>query len=207
MSTSSRMRRQRATAVSTPLRPRAKPRPEPTVGQRLRYMFDASMARGSSALLGYLGLAVVVMVAITALAALILGTGPTGNPITATYNALLHTIDSGTVAGDQGTGYIVLSMLVTFGGHRHLQRVHRRARHGLDDRLAGAAQGPLARARGEPHADPRLVGHGLHDPLASWRRQRERAPGPLVVILADRDKVEMEDAIRANGRGPHGHDA
>ncbi len=195
LSSSSRLRRQRAAAVATPIRRSSKPRPEPSVGQRVRYAFDASMARGPSALLGYLGLAVVLMVVLTALVALIFGAGPTDNPITAAYNALLHTIDSGTVAGDTGTGYIILGLMVTAGGIVIFSAFIGVLATTLDERLAELRKG----RSGVLEKDHTLVlgwSDTIFTILSELAIANESERNPVIVILADKDKVEMEDAIR-----------
>src|ERR1700761_3865465 len=121
MSTASRLRREnarrRAAAAAAGAGTDApEARRRGTVGARLRYSFDSSMSRGVSALIWYLGAAVAVVVLVFAGLILIFGAGPTHNPITAVYNALLHTIDTGTQANDTGTTYEILDLLVTFAG-------------------------------------------------------------------------------------------
>ncbi len=77
------------------------------------------MSRGPAALLGYLGLAVVALVVFFGILAIpVAGDGQTTNPIHALYNALLHTIDPGTIGGDDTSqpAYIVVQLLLTFGG-------------------------------------------------------------------------------------------
>ncbi len=153
------------------------------------------MARGPSALLGYLGLAVVVMVLLTAAVAVIVGTGPTDNPITAAYNALLHTIDSGTVAGDTGTGYIVLGLVVTAGGIVIFSAFIGVLATSLDERLV-----ELRKGRSMVLERDHTVILGWSDTIFTIVSElavaNESEKDPVIVILADRDKVEMEDAIR-----------
>jgi ion channel POLLUX/CASTOR len=153
------------------------------------------MARGPSALLGYLGLAVVLMVVLTALVALIFGAGPTDNPITAAYNALLHTIDSGTVAGDTGTGYIILGLVVTAGGIVIFSAFIGVLATTLDERLAELRKG----RSGVLEKDHTLVlgwSDTIFTILSELAIANESERNPVIVILADKDKVEMEDAIR-----------
>ncbi len=195
MSSSSRLRRQRAAAASTPVRRKVKPRAEPSVGQKVRYAFDQSMSRGPNALLGYLGLAVVVMVVVAALIALIFGQGPTDNPITAAYNALLHTIDSGTVAGDSGNAYIVIGIFVTFGGIVVFSAFIGVLATSLDERLT-----ELRKGRSTVLEKDHTLILGWSDTiftiLSELSIANESEKNPSVVILAEHDKVDMEDAIR-----------
>ena len=116
--------------------------------------------------------------------------------------AMLRTLDSGTMGGDAGPLGFLLAML---GDHarRHL---HRRRiligilTSGIEAQARGAAQGPLARHRDRPHGDPRLVAADLHDHLRAGRSPTRTSAAPRIVILADKDKVEMEDEIRRRRR-------
>src|SRR4051812_31093679 len=153
------------------------------------------MSRGPSALLGYLGLAVVVMVVVAALVALVTGTSPTTNPIHAAYNALLHTVDSGTVANDNGVGYIVIGILVTLGGIVIFSAFIGVLATSLDERLA-----ELRKGRSHVLEKDHTLILGWSDTiftiLSELSVANESESKPVVVVLADQDKVEMEDAIR-----------
>ena len=114
MSTASRLRRERVTQRSAG-KGTARRR-TPTGLARLRYAFDTTMSRGVSALIIYLGLIVAVAVVLFAVVVHIFDLGPTNNPIRTAYNALLHTIDTGTIAGDTGTGYEIAALFITIVG-------------------------------------------------------------------------------------------
>lgn len=90
----------------------------PSLGERIRYRFDNSLARGPSALIGYLGLAVVVLAVVFGLVVLLLSLGPTEDVVYAIYNALLHVIDAGTVTGDDTSNalFIALQLTLTLAG-------------------------------------------------------------------------------------------
>lgn len=168
---------------------------KPTRAQRLRYAFDTSMARGPSALLGYLGLATLLMIVVFGLAALVLGFTPNGNPVTAIYQAALHTIDSGTVGGDHGTGYIVLSLLLTMGGIVVFSAFIGVLATSLDARLHELRKG---RSFVVESGHTLILGWSdtIYTILSELAIANESEKRPSVVILAERDKVEMEDAIR-----------
>ncbi len=162
---------------------------------KLRYAFDTSMSRGPSALLGYLGLATVLMIVLFAAIHLIFGLSGNGNPITALYQALLHSIDSGTVAGDTGNGNIAVNILLTFGGIIVFSAFIGVLATTLDDRLADLRKGRSA------------VLETDHTLILGWSERvftivselcvaNESETKPSIVILAERDKVEMDDAIR-----------
>lgn len=161
----------------------------------MRYAFDRSMSRGPNALIWYLGAAVLLVVLAFALILLVVGAGPTSNPITAIYNVALHTIDAGTQGNDTGTTYIVLSLFVTFAGIFIFSAFIGVLANSIDDKLQELRKGRS------------LVLERDHTLILGWSESifmvvselaiaNESRARPRIVILADRDKVEMEDALR-----------
>lgn len=80
----------------------------PTLRQRLRYRFDNTMSRGTPALVGWLGIRTVILVALFTVIVLVGGLAPkddNGNRsgiVGQGFKTLLHAPDPGTVAGDTG---------------------------------------------------------------------------------------------------------
>jgi len=204
MSTASRLRRQRAseqmhTAETVQHARRSPSRREPGPRARLRYAFDSSMSRGPSALIWYLGAAVLVVVLVFAGLILIFGAGPTHNPITAIYNVLLHTIDTGTQANDTGTTYEALDLAVTLLGIFIFSAFIGVLANSIDSRLQDLRKGRSAVLE---HDHTLILGwsDSIFTILSELSIANESRHKPSVVVLADRDKVDMEDAIR--GRIP-----
>jgi voltage-gated potassium channel Kch len=153
------------------------------------------MSRGVSALIMYLGLAVVVTVVLFTVIVLIFGVGPTHNPITALYNALLHTLDTGTQANDTGSGYEAVDLLVTISGIVIFSAFIGVLATTLDERLTNLRKGRS------------VVLETNHTLILGWSERvftivaelavaNESEHKPSIVILAEHDKVEMEDEIR-----------
>jgi voltage-gated potassium channel Kch len=195
MSTASRLRRERATRRGGAAGAGRSRSGTASGLLRLRYAFDNSMSRGVSALIMYLGAAVVVTVVIFTAIVLIFGVGPTHNPITALYNALLHTLDTGTQANDTGTGYESVDLLVTISGIVIFSAFIGVLATALDERLTDLRKGRSVVLE---------TGHTL---ILGWSERvftvvgelavaNESETKPSIVILAERDKVEMEDSIR-----------
>ena len=161
----------------------------------MRYAFDNSMARGPNALIWYLGAAVLLVILAFALLLLIVGAGPTSNPITAIYNVALHTIDAGTQGNDTGTTYIILSLFVTFAGIFIFSAFIGVLANSIDDRLQELRKGrSLVLER-----DHTLIlgwSDGIFMIISELAIANESRVRPRIVILADRDKNEMEDALR-----------
>jgi hypothetical protein len=161
----------------------------------MRYAFDNSMSRGPNALIWYLGAAVVLVILAFALILLVVGAGPTTNPITAIYNVALHTIDAGTQGNDAGTTNIVLNLFVTFAGIFIFSAFIGVLANSIDSRLEALRKG---RSRVLETDHTLILGWAesifvVIGELSIANESRERA---RIVVLADRDKVEMEDAIR-----------
>jgi voltage-gated potassium channel Kch len=164
---------------------------------RLRYAFDTTMSRGVSALIIYLGLIVAIAVALFAVVVHIFDLGPTNNPIRTAYNALLHTIDTGTIAGDTGTGYEIAALFITIVGLFLFSAFIGILATVLDEQLTNLRKGRSLVLE---------TGHAL---ILGWSErvftiiselaianESEGRKRPSIVVLADRDKVEMEDTIR-----------
>lgn len=202
MGSSSRLRREQAAkrakeAGHGSVTLKQQSRERVTLWDRARYAFDNSMARGPSALVWYLGAAVAVIVVIFTILILIFGQGPSSNPITAGYQVLLHTLDTGTIAGDSGTGYIVLELLVTLLGIFIFSAFIGVIATAIDARLTELRKGRS------------LVLESGHTLVLGWNASvftviselalanESRSSGACVVILSEEDKATMDDAIRA----------
>ena len=87
---------------------------------RLRYAFDNSMSRGAIALIGYLGLASICLIAFFALIVVLFHIAPKGGDqpgfMEAAWLSLMRTLDSGTMGGDEGWSFRVPMLGVTLGG-------------------------------------------------------------------------------------------
>jgi voltage-gated potassium channel Kch len=176
-----------------------------TLSQRLRYAFDRSLSGGTVSLIGWLALGS-VMVVLTATALILLtGLAPEAAEgqepqvlgfAEAFWQSLMRSIDPGTVAGDTGWGYRALMFAVTVGGIFIVSL--------LISVLSSGLQGKLEELR---KGRSFVVEEG-HTLILGWSSRafliirelviaNENQKRPRVVILADRDKVEMEEEIRA----------
>ncbi|MFL5819093.1 MAG: CASTOR/POLLUX-related putative ion channel [Solirubrobacteraceae bacterium] len=171
--------------------------PRPTLRQRLRYGFDNAMARGPVALIGLLFVATFAMILLASAVIQLAGLGPPGHSFgSRLYQTLLRAIDTGTVAGDTGAfAYVLVLVLVTFAGIFLVSSLIGVLTTGIEGRLRRLRRGrSLVLER-----DHTLI-LGWSDEVFTIVRElvidnaSERRP--RVVIMADRDKVEMDDAIR-----------
>ncbi|MFG1855852.1 potassium transporter TrkA [Actinomadura geliboluensis] len=168
--------------------------------ERIRYWFDRTMSKGTPALIGWLALASVALVLVVATAAVVIAprdTDENGDWPGMVWRSLLRTLDPGTMGDDTGTGpFLALMLTSTVGGIFIVSSLIGVLTTGLEAKI-----GELRKGRS------RIVEHD-HTVLLGWSEQVFTVVAELVeanqskrrscvAILADRDKVEMEDAIRA----------
>jgi len=173
---------------------------KPTFKQRFQYWFDNYMSRGTIALIG--GLAVLSLVIIFIAAAIIrVGaiamdgeTAPTFGE--AAWMSLMRTLDAGTMGGDTGPGFRFVMLLVTIGGIFIVSTLIGILSNGLEERIENLRKGRS------------LVLENDHTLILGFTPQiftiiselvaanESRKSGAIIVVLADQDKVKMEDAIK-----------
>ncbi|MEQ4521366.1 CASTOR/POLLUX-related putative ion channel [Nocardioides kribbensis] len=176
----------------------------PRPGERLRYRFDNSMARGTPALVGWLAAVTAVLVVAFAAAVSLLGLRGADDPVAdrsfadEVFSALLHALDPGTVAGEEQAPWrlVAAMLLLTVAGLFVVSALIGVIAAGIDARLAD-----LRRGRSIVLERDHTVVLGWSDSVFTILRElalaNESRRRPVVVVLADRDKVEMEDEIRA----------
>jgi voltage-gated potassium channel Kch len=181
----------------------------PTLWQRLRYRFDNTMSRGTPALVGWLGIVTLVLVALFTLVVLIGGFAPKdGNGhrpglIGQGFKTMLHAIDPGTVAGDVGKWPFLLAMFgITVAGLFVVSALIGVIATGLDNRIAELRKG---RSYVIESGHTLILGWSetVYTILTELTLANESEDDPVVVILSELDRVEMEDLIRAKV-GPMG---
>jgi ion channel POLLUX/CASTOR len=170
---------------------------EPGLRERWNYSFDRFMERGTIALIAGLAVVSVLIIVGIAAAVFVLGGMPPDKTVPELlWMSMLRTLDPGTMGGDSGSATFVFGMLaVTFGGIFIISALIRILNTGLQDKLAELRKG---RSR---------VLERDHVVILGWSQQifaviQELLAGGAgrsrtsIVVLADRDRVEMEAEIR-----------
>jgi voltage-gated potassium channel Kch len=165
---------------------------------RLRYRFDEFMGRGTIALI--LGLFVVSIVLIVSVALVVWVLGLASDqeldlPILLRYG-LLRTLDPGTMGGDQGTvGFLLAMFAITLGGIFIISTLIGILNNGLQSKLEDLRKG---RSRVVEHDHTVILGwsSSIHTVIAEIVAANENQPKRSIVVLAERDKGEMDDEIR-----------
>jgi voltage-gated potassium channel Kch len=167
--------------------------------ERLRYKFDNTMSRGAPALIALLGIASALLVVVFGVIGY-LTRPPEGRDWSfgkSLYMALLRAMDPGTVTGDEGPARWVVPMFaVTLGGIFVVAALVGVIGTGLDAKLNDLRKG---RSQVVEAGHTILLGWSeqLFTIISELAEAKESERRPCVAILADRDKVEMEDEIRA----------
>lgn len=169
---------------------------------RLRYRFDAFLSRGTGALLAGLFVASAVLVLAIAAVVVISGQAPEEEGtrlgfLSLAWMGLLRTLDTGTMGGDTGSPFFLAAMLaVTLGGVFTVSTLIGVLNNGLDQKLS-----ELRRGRSRVIEDGHTLILGWSDQLFTIIPELVQAQASertsCIVVLGDRDKVEMEDEIRA----------
>lgn len=178
----------------------------PTIGQRLRYAFDNTMARGTPALVGWLALVTLALIAVFTAIVLIAGLAPEHQESTRegvvgqAFNSLLHALDPGTIAGDGGHWpFLVVMLLITLGGLFVVSALIGVIATGLDSRIDELRKGRSVVLE-ENHTLILGWSDTVFTVLSELEIANESQKKPSAVVLAERDKVEMDDLIREKVR-------
>ncbi|MFL5763787.1 MAG: CASTOR/POLLUX-related putative ion channel [Bacteroidia bacterium] len=167
--------------------------------ERLRYKFDNTMSKGTPALIMWLGITSLVVVLVSGLTLFLFKiTGEGEEPLSfieGAWRSLMRTMDAGTVGGDNGWTYRIVGLIVTIGGIFIFSALIGVLSNGINDKLEQLRKGRS------------FVIEQNHTLILGWSSKvftiiselviaNENQKSPRIVILADKDKVEMEDEVR-----------
>ncbi len=167
---------------------------------RLRYRFDNLMARGIGAQILLLAVITLVLVVLAALATVVFGVQDDGHNDSfglVVWKSLMHSLDAGAIGGDPiSRPFLAVMLVVTIGGIFVLSALIGVLNQGFGEMLDNLRRGKSSVVeRGHTVIlgwDPKIF--TLLSELAEANRNQRHA---CVVILADRDKVEMDAEIAA----------
>ena len=172
---------------------------KPTMAQRFKYWFDGIMARGTGALLGVLALATAVVIAVSAVVVFFLNVGPGEDRpqfVQVIWDNLIRTLGTDDVADGSEWPFRIAMIVVAFIGVF------------VTANLIGIVSGAFDEKIAELRKGRSTVLESGHTVILGWNSKLTTvvqelcsanlsARRPVVVVLAERDKVEMEDEIRA----------
>jgi voltage-gated potassium channel Kch len=185
---------------------------KPTMRERMRYSFENTISRGPIAIIGWLAIISALIVIVAAVIIVLTHRFADPNNPTrettyaeAAWQSLMRTMDSGNVANDGNNADVSslqrwsvrgLMLLVTIGGIFILSTLIGTITSGLEGTIEEMRKGKSK------------VLETKHTLILGWSPKiftiiselliaNENQRNPRIVILADKDKVEMEDEIRS----------
>ena len=185
-----------------------------TIFDRFRYHFDNFMSRGTIALVAALFAATLCMILTASVVLVLIGIRHPGGTTSTSiaeeiWQVTLHTIDTGASGGDVGWSYRLIGFLVTLGGIFITSALIGVLASGLEQRFAELRRG---RSQILESGHTIIIGWSAQvftiiNELAISNRNLSKRSRNLnannevrrsacVAILADRDKLEMEEEIK-----------
>ncbi len=168
------------------------------LGARLRYEFDKSMAAGPIALIGWLAILSLILIVIAGAVIVVLGIAPEGGtPLDfgeAVWESLMRTLDSGTMGGDAGWAFRWVMLFVTLGGIFVVSALIGVLSSGLEGKLDELRKGRSVVIEND-HTIILNWSASIFDIISELTIANQSRRRPRIVIMADKDKVEMEDEI------------
>lgn len=170
---------------------------KPSLWNRFRYAFDNTMAKGITALISWLLLVSVLLVLVLAVIVLILQVLPGESFVEVFWISVLHALDPGMIGGDQGSWTFRLVMFViALVGLFLVSVLIGVITSGIEDKLTDLRKG---RSVVLEQGHTVILGWGpeIFSIISELVIANENQKRSCIAILADKDKVEMEDEIRS----------
>ena len=172
---------------------------KPTLKQRFGYWFDNLMSKGTPAMIVLLALGSGILIFIAGFVLFIFGIHPDeGGELgfgEAVWESLMRTLDPGTMGGDSGFGFRFVMLAVTIGGIFIVSALIGILNSGLEEQLERLRKG---RSRVLESGHTLILGWSpqVFTILSELMIANENQKDARVVLLANRDKIEMEEEIR-----------
>lgn len=173
-----------------------------TLRQRARYAFDNTLSRGTPALIAWLAIVTIAFLAVASILLALLGAAPAGESGAALsfpalmWHNLMRTLDAGTMGGDSGpVAYLLMMLVVTLGGVFIVGTLIGLISNGVGNQIE-----ELRKGRSLVAETDHIVILGWNDRIFTIMGElilgNEHRKRNVIVIMADRDKVAMDDEVR-----------
>jgi voltage-gated potassium channel Kch len=171
----------------------------PSFKQKLQYQFDNLMSRGTPAMVGILFLLSLIVIVVAALVISAFGLHQIDSDQLsfgeAFWESLMRTLDSGSMGGDTGTGFRLIMFFVTIGGIFVVSTLIGVLSNGIEDQMDRLRKG---RSQVLETNHTLILGWSpqIFTVLSELMLANENQNNARIVVLADKDKVDMEDDIK-----------
>jgi len=170
-----------------------------TLLERIKYWFDNLMSKGPHMMILLLGFLSLIIILFSGLVIWYLQIAPENSEplgfIESIWQSLLRALDSGTMGGDVGWPFRFISFLVTLGGIFVLSILIGVLGTSIEEKLNNLRKGKSFVIEKEHTL---ILGYSskIFTIISELVIANENVKNPRIVILADKDKVEMEDEIK-----------
>ncbi|GLR20535.1 lipoprotein [Ciceribacter naphthalenivorans] len=156
------------------------------------------MAGGAIALIGWLSVISLVVILVAALFLALTGIAPDGGEpvsfVEGAWESLMRTMDAGTMGGDVGWPFRGVSLFVTIAGIFVFSALIGVLSSGLESKLDELRKG-RSRVLEQDHTIILNWSSSIFDVISELVIANQSRRRPRIVIMANKDKVEMEDEI------------
>jgi voltage-gated potassium channel Kch len=175
---------------------------KPSLGAKLRYSFENTLSKGPIAIIGWLAVLSILIVVIAGLVIALFAipfdpeeTEKIGF-VEASWRSLMRTLDAGNMADDSGWALRIVTLSVTAGGIFIISTFIGTLTSGIEGKLDELRKG---RSKVLETKHTLILGWSpkIFTIISELLIANESKRKPRIVIMADKDKVEMEDEIRS----------
>ena len=170
-----------------------------TILEKIKYWFDNLMSKGPHMLILLLGFLSLIIIMFSGLTIWYLQIAPESQEplgfIESVWQSLLRALDSGAMGADNGWPFRIISFLVTLGGIFVLSILIGVLGTTIEEKLNNLRKGKSFVIEKEHTL---ILGYSskIFTIISELVIANENVKNPRIVILADKDKVEMEDEIK-----------
>jgi Trk K+ transport system NAD-binding subunit len=170
--------------------------------EKLRYNFDNTLSNGPIAIISWLALVTFLLVIFAGLILFI--TGLSADPelneplglVEGIWQSLMRVLDAGTVTGDEGWAFRIFMLLITIAGLFIFSSLIGSISSGIDESISNLRKG---KSKVIESNHTLILGYSsmIYSVISELCLANESQKKAVIVILADLDKVEIEDDIRS----------
>jgi Trk K+ transport system NAD-binding subunit len=170
--------------------------------EKLRYNFDNTLSNGPIAIISWLALVTFLLVILAGLILFI--TGLSADPelneplglVEGIWQSLMRVLDAGTVTGDEGWAFRLFMLLITIAGLFIFSSLIGSISSGIDESISNLRKG---KSKVIETNHTLILGYSsmIYSVISESCLANESQKKAVIVILADLDKVEIEDDIRS----------
>ena len=175
---------------------------KPSFLEVIRYRFDKIMSAGVVALIGLLAIVSFIFIALVAMVVVLFGLFPPGQKFEffeVLWFGVLRALDPGTMGQDVGLGFRASMFVVTIAGVIVVAGLIGVISNAFSERVEQLRKG-RSKVLEKDHVLILGWSGKIHQVVHEITMANQSKRPSVVVILADRDKVAMEEELRTRGQ-------